>query len=86
MRAAGVIAFSHGLVLDAGSAFVRQNSENLPHGALTMTMTTMTTLSALACAAALGVDNLLAAPLVSPRVASGAEPLRIEADFVTCSQ
>ncbi len=51
-----------------------------------MTMTTMTTLSALACAAALGVDNLLAAPLVSPRVASGAEPLRIEADFVTCSQ
>ena len=85
MRAAGVIAFSPSrLVLDAGSAFVRPN--NLPHGALTMTMTTMTTLSALACAAALGVDNLLAAPLVSPRVASGAEPLRIEADFVTCSQ
>ena len=83
MRAAGVIAFSPGLVLDAGSAFV---VINLPHGAVTMTMTTMTTLSALACAAALGVDNLLAAPLVSPRVASGAEPLRIEADFVTCSQ
>ena len=66
---------------------MRPNSdENLPHGAVTMTMTTMTSLSALACAAALGVDNLLAAPLVSPRVASGAEPLRIEADFVTCSQ
>ena len=40
----------------------------------------------LGCAAALGVDNLLAAPLVSRRVASGAEPLRVEADFVTCSQ
>ena len=40
----------------------------------------------LGCAAALGVDNLLAAPLVSRRVAAGAEPLRVEADFVTCSQ
>ena len=79
MRAAGVIAFSPGLVLDAGSAFV---VINLPHGA----MTRLVAVSALACAAALGVDNLLAAPLVSPRVASGAEPLRIEADFVTCSQ
>ena len=81
MRAAGVIAISPSrLVLDAGSAFVAINL--LPHGA----MTRLVAVSALACAAALGVDNLLAAPLVSPRVASGAEPLRIEADFVTCSQ
>ena len=33
-----------------------------------------------------GVDNLLAAAQVSQRLASGAAPLRIEADFVTCSQ
>lgn len=33
-----------------------------------------------------GVDNLLAASSVSDRLAAGAVPLRIEADFVTCSQ
>lgn len=33
-----------------------------------------------------GVDNLLAADSVSDRLSSGATPLRIEADFVTCSQ
>lgn len=33
-----------------------------------------------------GVDNLLAAEEVEQRLAAGATPLRIEADFVTCSQ
>ena len=33
-----------------------------------------------------GVDNLLAAADVRQRLADGATPLRIEADFVTCSQ
>ena len=33
-----------------------------------------------------GVDNLLAAASVRERIAAGATPLRIEADFVTCSQ
>ena len=33
-----------------------------------------------------GVDNLLAASSVKQRLAAGAAPLRIEADFVTCSQ
>ena len=33
-----------------------------------------------------GVDNLLAAASVQERLMAGATPLRIEADFVTCSQ
>ena len=37
-------------------------------------------------AATAGVDNLLAASSVKQRLAAGAAPLRIEADFVTCSQ
>ena len=32
------------------------------------------------------VDNLLAAAAVRDRLAAGAKPLRIECDFVTCSQ
>ena len=32
------------------------------------------------------VDNLLAAATVRDRLAAGAKPLRIECDFVTCSQ
>ena len=32
------------------------------------------------------MDNLLHAPAVRARRAAGATPLRIEADFVTCSQ
>ena len=42
------------------------------------------------CAAATttikGVDNLLEAAQVESRIAAGATPLRIEGDFVTCSQ
>lgn len=33
-----------------------------------------------------GVDNILAATQVRDRIDAGATPLRIEADFVTCSQ
>ena len=33
-----------------------------------------------------GVDNILAATQVRDRIDAGAVPLRIEADFVTCSQ
>jgi len=33
-----------------------------------------------------GVDNILAATQVRDRIYAGATPLRIEADFVTCSQ
>ena len=33
-----------------------------------------------------GVDNILAAKQVRDRIDAGAVPLRIEADFVTCSQ
>ena len=33
-----------------------------------------------------GVDNILAAKQVQDRIDAGAVPLRIEADFVTCSQ
>ena len=33
-----------------------------------------------------GVDNILAATQVRGRIDAGAVPLRIEADFVTCSQ
>lgn len=34
----------------------------------------------------LGVDNLLEAAQVESRLAAGATALRVEADFVTCSQ
>ena len=33
-----------------------------------------------------GVDNILAASEVRNRIEAGAIPLRVEADFVTCSQ
>ena len=33
-----------------------------------------------------GVDNLLAADIVRDRLSGGATPIRVEADFVTCSQ
>ena len=33
-----------------------------------------------------GVDNVLAAAQVRARIDAGAKSLRIEADFVTCSQ
>ena len=33
-----------------------------------------------------GVDNLLAAASVRERIAAGAKILRVEGDFVTCSQ
>ena len=33
-----------------------------------------------------GVDNVLAATQVRDRIDAGAKTLRIEADFVTCSQ
>jgi len=33
-----------------------------------------------------GVDNLLGASNVRERISAGAAPLRVEADFVTCSQ
>ena len=33
-----------------------------------------------------GVDNLLAASEVADRIGAGAKVLRVEADFVTCSQ
>ena len=33
-----------------------------------------------------GMDNLLAASEVADRVGAGAKVLRVEADFVTCSQ
>jgi len=33
-----------------------------------------------------GVDNILAAANVQERMAAGATKLRVEADFVTCSQ
>ena len=36
--------------------------------------------------AARGVDNILAASSVRDRLAAGATPLRVDADFVTCSQ
>ena len=46
--------------------------------------------AALVCAAATttikGVDNLLEAAQVESRIAAGATPLRVEGDFVTCSQ
>lgn len=40
----------------------------------------------LMAAASCGVDNLLLASDVRERIAAGAVPLRVEADFVTCSQ
>ena len=33
-----------------------------------------------------GVDNILGEASVRERLAAGATPLRVEADFVTCSQ
>jgi len=48
--------------------------------------------AALAVAAVAGgvrarnVDNVLHAPLVQHRLDAGARPIRVEADFVTCSQ
>ena len=47
------------------------------------------TLAPAAAAAAVGVahvDNLLARSFVTQRLAAGAKTLRIECDFVTCSQ
>ena len=53
-----------------------------------LAMTTLVQASAAsATGASAGIDNLLAAASVRAQLASGlAKPMRIEADFVTCSQ
>ena len=46
----------------------------------------MTLVTGAAASLAAAPDNLLAASSVRARLAAGAVPLRVEADFVTCSQ
>ena len=66
-----------GFLLGGGGSAPRSKSAVRALAAASATM---------AAAANTGVDNLLAAPLVKERLAAGAKPIRIECDFVTCSQ